>query len=77
MSYLLDHTVLGFCWLDLIAALLLVLAILYIRQKLKKMKEQIEDLEEQLAAQNAQFVDVNNKPYEAIEQNAPNISDDA
>lgn len=53
MKFLLDHTILGFCWLDLIAAVILVCVIFYVRSKMKDLKEQKEKLEESLSAVDA------------------------
>ena len=76
MSYLLDHTKLGFCWLDLIALVLLIGAIILVRKELKKMKEEKQKLEEELAKLNAGTAVENNAPFESVEQNAPNVPEE-
>lgn len=49
MAFLLQHTRLGFCWLDLIAlAVLLVVIGVYIYQH-RKLKKQEKELQEQLS----------------------------
>ena len=46
MSYILSHTTLGFCWWDLLALVILVGVCVYAWKKIKKMKDQLEDLQE-------------------------------
>ena len=53
MAYLLDHTILGFCWFDIIAAVILIGIVVYSVLRLKKMKRERDLLEEKLASQNA------------------------
>lgn len=49
MAFLLEHTRLGFCWLDLIAlAVLLVVTGVFIYQH-RKLKKQEKELRDQLA----------------------------
>lgn len=49
MAFLLQHTRLGFCWLDLIAlAVLLVVAGVFVWQH-RKLKKQEKDLQDQLS----------------------------
>ena len=48
MSFILDHTKLGFCWWDLIAFLALVAICVYCFSKIKQMKEEKKALEEKL-----------------------------
>lgn len=49
MAFLLQHTRLGFCWLDLIALAVLVVVIgVYIYQH-RKLKKQEKELQEQLS----------------------------
>ena len=49
MAFLLEHTRLGFCWLDLIAlAVLLVVIGVFIYQH-RKLKKQEKELQEQLS----------------------------
>ena len=53
MAYILEHTVLGFCWYDLIAlAVLIGVVVLYI-VKVKKMKKLQAALKEAVAATTA------------------------
>ena len=50
MAFLLQHTRLGFCWLDLIAlAVLLVVIGVYIYQH-RKLKKQEKELQDRLSA---------------------------
>lgn len=52
-DFILRHTRLGFCWLDLIAlAILLVVAVIYIHQH-RKLKKEEKELKEQLSAKYA------------------------
>lgn len=53
MKFLLDHTILGFCWLDLIALVVLVCVFFYVRSKMKDLKAEKEALEGQLAGTDA------------------------
>lgn len=53
MAYLLNHTILGFCWFDIIAAVILIGIVVYSVLRLKKMKRERDLLEEKLASQNA------------------------
>ena len=48
MSYILSHTKFGFCWWDLVVLVVLVGLCVYFFCKLKKMKDQMEDLKKQL-----------------------------
>ena len=45
MSYILEHTILGFCWWDLVLAGVAV----YFFMKNRKRKEEEKDLEDQLS----------------------------
>ena len=49
----LHHTTLGFCFLDIIAALILLAIIVLFIYKHKKLKDRKEELEEMLADKNA------------------------
>lgn len=49
MSYVLEHTTLGFCWWDLPAALILIVVIVAFAWKHHDMKKQEKDLEDQIA----------------------------
>lgn len=49
MSYLLDHTRLAFCWLDLLAFILLLAIVVVFAVKHRNMKKEQKDLEDQLS----------------------------
>lgn len=49
MSFLLEHTVLGFCWWDLIALIVVIAVIVFFVVKHNNMKNEEKDLEDQLA----------------------------
>lgn len=49
MSYIFEHTVLGFCWWDLLAAIILIVVIAVFAWKHHDMKKQEKDLEDQLS----------------------------
>lgn len=48
MGFLLDHTRFGFCWLDLIAFVILACVVIYAFFKLKKAGDSKKDLQEKL-----------------------------
>lgn len=50
MSYILEHTTLGFCWWDLPAAIILILVIVVVAWKHHDMKQQERELEDQISA---------------------------
>ena len=50
MTYILQHTRLGFCWLDLIALLILIGVVTMFIVKRNKMKKEEQQLEDQLSA---------------------------
>lgn len=50
MSYIIQHTCLGFCWLDLVALLVLIAVIVVAVKRRRDLKEEAEELEEQLSA---------------------------
>ena len=50
MSYIIQHTCLGFCWLDLVALIVLIAVIVLAVSRKRKMKEQEKELEDQLSA---------------------------
>ncbi len=50
MSYIIQHTCLGFCWLDLVALLVLIAVIVVAVKRRRDLKEEEKDLEEQLSA---------------------------
>ena len=49
MSYVLEHTTLGFCWWDLPAAIILIVVIVAFAWKHHDMKKQEKDLEDRIA----------------------------
>ena len=49
MSYVLEHTVLGFCWWDLAALIVLIVVAAAFVWKHHDMKKQEKDLEDQIA----------------------------
>ncbi len=49
MSYILSHTVLGFCWWDLPALIVLIVVIAAFAVKRHNMKKEEKDLEDQLS----------------------------
>jgi len=49
MSYILEHTTLGFCWWDLLALIVLIVIIVVFAWKHHDMKKQEKDLEDQIA----------------------------
>lgn len=53
MAYILEHTRLGFCLLDIPAVIILVAIIAFFVIKAKKMKDEQKELEEQIAKLNA------------------------
>ena len=50
MSYIIQHTCFGFCWLDLVALIVLIAVIVLAVSRKRKMKEQEKELEDQLSA---------------------------
>lgn len=49
MSFLMEHTVLGFCWWDLIALIIVIAVIVFFVVKHNNMKNEESNLEDQLA----------------------------
>ena len=49
MAYVLEHTRLGFCWLDLIALAVLVLVVVIFVRKRRAMIQEEEELEAQVS----------------------------
>lgn len=49
MSYILSHTVLGFCWWDIPALIVLIVVIVGFAVKHHNMKKEENDLEDQLS----------------------------
>ena len=49
MTYILEHTVFGFCWWDLLALIVLIVVIVGFAWKHHDMKKQEKDLEDQIS----------------------------
>lgn len=49
MSYIFEHSVLGFCWWDIPAAMILIAVIVVFVWKHRDMKRQEKDLEDQIS----------------------------
>lgn len=49
MSYIIEHTKLGFCWWDLLAFIILIVVIAVFLVKRHDMKKEEKDLEDQLS----------------------------
>ena len=49
MTYILQHTRLGFCWLDLIALGILIVVVTMFLVKRNKMKKEEQELQDQLS----------------------------
>ena len=49
MAYILEHTVLGFCWWDLPAAIVLIVVVVACVWKHHDMKKQERELEDQIS----------------------------
>ena len=58
MEHVVHHTVLGFCWWDIPAALILIGLIVLFVVRHRKLKKKEEELEEQLSNHYADEVDV-------------------
>ena len=54
MSYLLEHIKFGFCWLDLLALIVLIVVVVFFIRKNTKLKDEQKDLEDQLSELYAQ-----------------------
>ena len=63
MSFIFQHTRLGFCWLDLIALAILVVVIIVFVVQHRKLVQQEKDLEDQLSGKFAENV-VDTEPKE-------------
>ena len=50
MSYIIQHTCLGFCWLDLVALIILIAVISIAFLRRRDIKKEEKDLEEELSA---------------------------
>lgn len=49
MSYIFEHTRLGFCWWDLLALVILVIVVVAFAVKRGKLKDEQDELEDQLS----------------------------
>ncbi len=49
MAYIIEHSVLGFCWWDLLAVIVLIVVIAGFVWKHHDMKKQEKDLEDQIS----------------------------
>lgn len=49
MSYVLSHTRLGFCWLDLVALIVLIIVIAWFVLKYREMKQKEKELEDEIS----------------------------
>ena len=58
MSYILEHTRLGFCWWDLIALIILIVVAVIFVYKFLSMKKTQKDLENQISEIYSEDVDV-------------------
>ena len=62
MSYILQHTMFGFCWWDLPAVIVLLAVVVYFVVRYRNMKKEQSDLEDQLSELYAE--DAQNTPEE-------------
>lgn len=60
MSYILEHTRLGFCWWDLIALIILIVVAVIFIYKFLQMKKTQKDLEDQISEIYSEDIDVEN-----------------
>ncbi len=49
MSYIFEHTRLGFCWWDLLALVILVIVVVAFAVKRSKLKDEQDELDDQLS----------------------------
>lgn len=49
MSYIFEHTRLGFCWWDLLALVILVIVVVAFAVKRSKLKDEQDEMEDQLS----------------------------
>ena len=49
MSYIFEHTRLGFCWWDLLALVILVIVVVAFAVKRSQLKDEQDELEDQLS----------------------------
>ena len=69
MTYILQHTRLGFCWLDLIALIVLIGVVAMFIVKRNKMKKEEKELQDQLSALYADGVVTSDADAKAEAQN--------
>ncbi len=65
MSYILEHTRLGFCWWDLIALIILIVVAVIFVYKFMSMKKTQKDLEDQISEIYSEDVDVESTSTQA------------
>lgn len=65
MSYILEHTRLGFCWWDLIALIILIVVAVIFAYKFMSMKKAQKDLEDQISEIYSEDVDVESTSTQA------------
>lgn len=65
MSYILEHTRLGFCWWDLIALIILIVVAVIFVYKFMNMKKTQKDLEDQISEIYSEDVDVESTSTQA------------
>lgn len=65
MSYILEHTRLGFCWWDLIALLILIVVAVIFIYKFLNMKKTQKDLEDQISEIYSEDVEVEHTSTQA------------
>ena len=53
MSYIFEHTRLGFCWWDLLALVILVIVVVAFAVKRSKLKDELEDQLSELYAEDS------------------------
>ena len=65
MSYIQEHTRLGFCWWDLIALIILIVVAVIFVYKFMNMKKTQKDLEDQISEIYSEDVDVESTSTQA------------
>lgn len=65
MSYILEHTRLGFCWWDLITLIILIVVAVIFVYKFMNMKKTQKDLEDQISEIDSEDVDVESTSTQA------------
>ncbi len=65
MSYILEHTRLGFCWWDLIALIILIVVAVIFVYKFLSMKKTQKDLEDQISEVYSEDVEVESTSTQA------------